>query len=79
MESKPDFKSNTIWIGDGLPAMRGMNSGCVDMVHLDPPFNSRTNYSAPIGSKAAGSEFKDNWTGIRSREPRASNLYLRNQ
>lgn len=28
---------------------------------LDPPFNSNHDYSAPIGSKAAGAEFKDTW------------------
>ncbi len=29
---------------------------------LDPPFNSNRNYSAPIGSEAAGAAFKDTWT-----------------
>ena len=29
---------------------------------LGPPFNSKTNYAAPIGSKAAGAAFKDTWT-----------------
>ena len=42
--------------------MRGMNSESVDLIYLDPPFNSKTNYAAPIGSKAAGAEFKDTWT-----------------
>ena len=42
--------------------MRGMNSACVDLVYLDPPFNSKANYAAPIGSKAAGAAFKDTWT-----------------
>ena len=39
-----------------------MNSACVDLIYLDPPFNSNTNYAAPIGSKAAGAAFKDTWT-----------------
>ena len=39
-----------------------MNSESVDLVYLDPPFNSKTNYAAPIGSKAAGAAFKDTWT-----------------
>ena len=39
--------------------LRGMNSGCVDLIYLDPPFNSNANYAAPNGSKAAGAEFKD--------------------
>ena len=41
--------------------MRGMNSDTVDLIYLDPPFNSKANYAAPIGSKAAGAEFKDTW------------------
>ena len=42
--------------------MRGMNSQSVDLIYLDPPFNSKSNYAAPIGSQAAGAEFKDTWT-----------------
>ncbi len=57
-----NFKSQTIWTGDNLEIMRGMNSGSVDLIYLDPPFNSKTNYAAPIGSVAAGAEFKDTWT-----------------
>ena len=39
-----------------------MNSESVDLIYLDPPFNSKANYAAPIGSKAAGAAFKDTWT-----------------
>ena len=42
--------------------MRGMEDQSVDLICLDPPFNSKHNYAAPIGSKAAGAEFKDTWT-----------------
>ncbi|MDE0032537.1 MAG: DNA methyltransferase [Deltaproteobacteria bacterium] len=42
--------------------MRGMNSESVDLVYLDPPFNSNRHYAAPIGSAAAGAAFKDTWT-----------------
>ena len=42
--------------------MRGMNSESVDLIYLDPPFNSKANYAAPIGSEAAGAAFKDTWT-----------------
>ena len=52
----------TIFTGDNLPIMRGMNSESVDLIYLDPPFNSKVNYAAPIGSEAAGAEFKDTWT-----------------
>ena len=58
----PNFKDKTIWTGDNLHVLRGMNSECVDLIYLDPPFNSNKNYAAPIGSKAAGAAFKDTWT-----------------
>ncbi len=39
-----------------------MNSDSVDLIYLDPPFNSNRDYAAPIGSEAAGAAFKDTWT-----------------
>ena len=57
-----NFPSGTVWTGDNLPVLRGMNSACVDLIYLDPPFNSNRTYEAPIGSKAAGASFKDAWT-----------------
>lgn len=60
--SKPNWADKTIWTEDNLPVMRGMNSESIDLIYLDPPFNSNANYAAPVGSKAAGAEFKDTWT-----------------
>ena len=60
--AQPNFASGTVWTGDNLRVMRGMNSECVDLIYLDPPFNSNRVYEAPIGSKAAGAAFKDAWT-----------------
>ncbi len=57
-----NFASGTIWTGDNLSVMRGMNDACIDLIYLDPPFNSNRTYEAPIGSKAAGASFKDAWT-----------------
>lgn len=62
MSKKQNWANKTIWTGDCLYIMRGMNSESVDLIYLDPPFNSNANYAAPIGSKAAGAEFKDTWT-----------------
>ncbi len=58
----PNFADKTIWTGDNLDILRGMNSECVDLIYLDPPFNSNRNYAAPIGSAAAGAAFEDTWT-----------------
>ena len=60
--SKPNWANRTMWTRDNLDIMRGMNSESVDLIYLDPPFNSNRDYSAPIGSEAAGAAFKDTWT-----------------
>ena len=60
-DGTPNWSNQTIWTGDNLDVMRGMNSASVDLIYLDPPFNSKANYAAPIGSKAAGAAFKDTW------------------
>ena len=57
-----NWANQTIWTGDCLDIMRGMNSESVDLIYLDPPLKSKANYAAPIGSKAAGATFKDTWT-----------------
>ena len=54
--------NRTMFTGDNLDVLRSLNEACVDLVYLDPPFNSNRNYSAPIGSKAAGASFRDVWT-----------------
>ena len=53
-----NFAPMTIWTGDNLEIMRGMNSDSVDLIYLDPPFNSNRNYGDPIGD----AKFKDTWT-----------------
>ena len=60
--AEPNFKPRTVWTGDNLDMLRGINSECVDLIYLDPPFNSNRSYSAPIGSQVAGAAFKDTWT-----------------
>ena len=54
--------NRTIFIRDNLEVMRGVNSASVDLIYLDPPFNSKRMFEAPIGSQAAGASFKDAWT-----------------
>ncbi len=61
MKDRPNFRNRTVWTGDNLDILRGLNSESVDLIYLDPPFNSNANYAAPIGSEAAGAAFKDTW------------------
>ena len=35
-----NFVDKTVWTGDNLDILRGMNSESVDLIDLDPPFNS---------------------------------------
>lgn len=37
----PNFANRTVWTVDCLYVLRGMNSESVDLIYLDPPFNSK--------------------------------------
>ena len=57
-----NVENRTIFEGDNLHILRGLDSETTDLIYLDPPFNSNRTYEAPIGSEAAGAAFKDAWT-----------------
>lgn len=57
-----NVSNRTVFSNDNLLILRGLDTESVDLIYLDPPFNSNRNYAAPIGSKAAGAAFKDMWT-----------------
>ena len=62
MPNVSNVPSRTIFIGDNLDILRGINSECVDLIYLDPPFKSDQTYAAPLDSEARGAEFDDVWT-----------------
>ena len=37
--------TNRLWYGDNLTIMRDMPDECVDLIYLDPPFNSKRDYN----------------------------------
>jgi len=47
----PNRANRTIRTGHKLDVMCGMNSGCIDLSCLDPPFNSKADYAAPVGAR----------------------------
>ena len=59
---KPNWANRTLWTGDNLDIMRGMASESVDLIYLDPPFNSNRNYGVPIEGSGVEQAFKDTWT-----------------
>ena len=56
---KPNIQSRTVFLGDNLDFLRGINSECVDLIYADPPFNKKKEFTAPIGSQAEGASFMD--------------------
>ena len=59
--------ANTLYYGDNLPILREMPDEVVDLVYLDPPFNSNADYSAIFRdesgqrSDAQIRAFEDTW------------------
>lgn len=62
-----DWK-NKLYYGDNLDVMREMNSESIDLIYLDPPFNSGKNYNISMiekdgsKSKAQVQAFEDTWS-----------------
>jgi len=58
---------NRLHFGDNLDVLRSMPSDLVDLVYLDPPFNSNVTYNVLYGTKRAGPSqaqshgFEDMW------------------
>ena len=57
-----NFSDKTIWTADNLDVMRGLDSASVDLICVDPPFNTRINFATSVGSDSANTPFKDSWT-----------------
>ena len=62
-----EFQPNTLYYGDNLEVLPDFPSECVDLVYLDPPFNSNRSYNV-IFRETAGAEaeaqieaFEDTW------------------
>ncbi len=55
-------ENRTIFEADNLHVLRGLDTDTVDLIYLDPPFNSNRTFEAPVESEAAGAAFKDSWT-----------------
>lgn len=43
-----NIPNRTLCTGDNIDFLRGLDSDSVDLVYLDPPFNSDRRYSAPL-------------------------------
>ncbi len=59
---KSNLQNRSIYCRDNIDVLQGINSQCVDLIYLDPPFNKKKVFTAPIGSSAEGAEFSDIFT-----------------
>ena len=58
----PNFRNRTLFHGDNLPFLRGMNSESVHIIATDPPFNKSRDFHATPDSLARGARFQDRWS-----------------
>ncbi len=73
-------KNNHLYYGDNLTIMKAMPNACVDLIYLDPPFNSQRNYNL-IYKKLTGQPvpeqeeaFCDAWDLDPEKEEMARNM-----
>ena len=59
--TNPNFDNRTLFHGDNLGFLRGMNSETVDLIATDPPFNKNRDFHATPDSLARGARFVDRW------------------
>ena len=59
---EPNFSNRTLYHGDNLDFLRGMNSETIDLIATDPPFNKSKDFHATPDSLAAGAGFQDRWS-----------------
>ena len=62
---EPNWTNRTLFHGDNLAFMRGMNSESVDLIATDPPFNKGRDFHATPDSLASGAKFQDRWSWER--------------
>ena len=63
--AEPNFKNRTLYHGDNLDFLRGMNSETVHLIATDPPFNKNRDFQATPDSLAKGARFRDRWSWER--------------
>ena len=56
------FLNRTLFHGDNLPFLRGLNSESVHLIATDPPFNKGRDFHATPDSLARGAKFQDRWS-----------------
>ncbi len=61
--AEPDLNvaNRTLFRGDNLDFLRGINSGTINLIATDPPFNKNKDFHATPDSLAKDAKFQDRW------------------
>ena len=57
-----NVENRTLFHGDNLSLLRGINSNSIHLIATDPPFNKSKDFHATPDSLAAGAKFQDRWS-----------------
>ena len=71
------FQHDSLFYGDCLEVMRAWPAACVDLVYLDPPFNSKADYNVLFGNGGDRQQtlaFEDTWRWDESAVERVTAL-----
>ena len=52
--SAPNWENRTMWTGDNLAVMRGLNSASVDLIYLDSPSTRTRPIAPPLARRQQG-------------------------
>jgi site-specific DNA-methyltransferase (adenine-specific) len=58
---EPNFSNRTLFHGDNLDFLRGINTETVHLIATDPPFNKNRDFHATPNSLSKGASFTDKW------------------
>lgn len=56
-----NFPTRVLYWGENLHFLRGMNSGTVDLIATDPPFNKNRDFDSTTPDSLKGGKFEDRW------------------
>ena len=59
---KADWENRTLFHGDNLAFLRGIDNETIDLIATDPPFNKGRDFHATPESLAQGASFQDRWS-----------------
>ncbi len=77
------MKKNTLYYGDCMEVMNKWDDNSIDLIYLDPPFNSQVNYNILFGTQRNGGDkndlaqltaFTDTWEWDENAEKRVRSI-----